>query len=195
MVEKRMPSNTRALVALLSLAVFAPACSSKGNDKAKQKPKPAKKKPSTANEAKPKTEPTPVPVGKVVLEQVDVPHVGKMLLPKGVRQSAMSKAGGHYRLPLSANGFDNLYIDYETAGKAGTLKQARSLAGVIAHTAKETAAKTLPSGVHVVERKRAKDNKIWVIAFRNPGYVSCWGPADKLDDCHKIAASVPKAGK
>lgn len=193
-------SNARALLGvLLVFAVAQPACSSKEDDKAKKaksdKPKSDKPKAGDTKPAPDKAEKTPVPVGKVVLEQVDVPHVGKMLLPKGVKQSAMTAKSGHYRLPLTANGHSNLYIDYETVGKAGSLAKAKSLAGVLAHTAKETAAKTLANGVHVVERKRDKDNKIWVIAFRDPGYVSCWGPADRLEDCRKIAASVPKAGK
>lgn len=175
------------------MAVATTSCSSDKKDggEKKQDKSTASKKTS---DSKPKPPATPPP-GKVVLETVDVPHIGKMLLPQGAKKSLMTKSSGHYRLSLDADGHKSLYIDYETAGDGKTLAQAKSLAGVLAHTAKETAAKTLPSGIHVVERKRDKDNMTWVIAFRPQGYVSCWGPETQLENCRKIAASVPMPGK
>ena len=131
------------------------------------------------------------PTGEVVLEEMDEPYLGKMLMPKGAEATSVSDKGGHYKFALSPDGFDALYIDYETIGGAKTLDKAKGASKWTAPgNADLVGAATNDAGVHVVELKRDSDNKIFVLGFRPDNYIKCWGPAEQLENCKKIIDSI-----
>ncbi|KIG13659.1 hypothetical protein DB30_07867 [Enhygromyxa salina] len=162
-------------------------------EKAEKPEQPEKTKPTA--DAPPAEEPPAATPGEVILEEFEEPFLGKMLMPKGAESTNMSEKGGHYKFPLTADGLEALYIDYETIGGEKTLDKAKKATKWTASNAEITNAATNEAGVHVVELARETDGKIFVLGFRPDNYTKCWGPASQLENCKKIINSIPMPAK
>ncbi|PRQ08817.1 hypothetical protein [Enhygromyxa salina] len=196
--------QTRIVPLIIAAAFLTIACDSKpAEGEKKQDKEPAEKTAEKAPEAAPEKAPEAPPAeeapavtpGEVNLEEFEEPFLGKMLLPKGAEATNMSDKGGHYKFPLSADGFEALYIDYETTGGETTLDKAKKATKWTVSNAEITTAATSEAGVHVVELERASDNKIFVLGFRPDSYTKCWGPKSQLENCKQIINSIPMPAK
>lgn len=193
--------QTRIFPIIVVAAFMTLACDSKSSEgdakQDKEKADAAKKAPEKAEApAEPPAEEAPKATpGEVILEDFEEPFLGKMLMPKGAEASNMSDKGGHYRFPLSADGMETLYIDYETTGGETSLEKAKKATKWTAGNAEIVSAATSEAGVHVVDLKRESDGMIFVLGFRPDSYTKCWGPATQLENCKKIVNSIPMPAK
>jgi hypothetical protein len=129
--------------------------------------------------------------GQVALAEASVGPLGSILLPRGYKTTQESEQGGNYSLPLSEDGFESLYVDWEASGGATTLAEGKKLVGVvIGNNATVTDESELGDGRVRFVAERESDDKIWVVVFRADAYLKCWGPREQLDNCTKIAQSL-----
>ncbi|PRP90206.1 hypothetical protein ENSA5_67280 [Enhygromyxa salina] len=201
--------QTRVLPIIVATAFMVIACDSKSSegdkkqdDKKADKAEKAEKADKAETPEKPEQVAEPpvdeapkVTPGEVNLEEIEEPFLGKMLMPKGAETSSMSDKGGHYRFPLSADGSETLYVDYETTGGEETLEKAKKATKWTVSNSEITTAATNEAGVHVIELKRESDNMIFVLGFRPDSYTKCWGPATQLENCKQIINSIPMPEK
>ena len=131
------------------------------------------------------------PVGTVVLEEVKVEGLGDIMLPKGYKETTpATKKNGHYKLALSEDGMKSLYVDWESAGGATTLKEGDKLIGILIGNGKVKEKKDLGNGRVKYVASRESDGMTWTVVFNKNSYLKCWGPADQAENCSKIAESL-----
>lgn len=127
---------------------------------------------------------TPAGPVEIVLEPTTVEGLGTLKLPKGMKQSEHVKS--HWELDLGNH--ESLRVSWEPHG-AKDLKDAESLANILASTDTVKSSSTLPSGFHEIERTRASDGFSFIAVFGKDWYVMCTPPAGKMDVCREIVRS------
>jgi len=142
----------------------------------------AKPKPAPAADAKPaKVEEKPVDTAPV-LEETDLPGLGKLKMPKGFKSSAEK----HWSFDLG--NYESINVSWEPHG-APNLKKAESLSKILANAETVKSSKTLDSGFHEIERVRASDGFTFIAVFGPDWYVKCSAPAAHMEACREIVRS------
>lgn len=121
---------------------------------------------------------------EIVLEPTEVAGLGTMKLPKGMAASEQVK--NHWELELGNH--ESIRLSWEPHG-AADLKDAESLAVILASTDTVKSSTTLPSGYHEIERSRASDGFSFIALFGKDWYMMCTPPAGKMDVCREIVRS------
>jgi hypothetical protein len=127
---------------------------------------------------------TPAGPVEIVLESTEVAGLGTLKLPKGMKQSEHVKS--HWELDLGNH--EAIRVSWEPHG-AKDLKDAESLATILASTDTVKSSSTLPSGYHEIERTRSSDGYGFIALFGKDWYVMCTPPAGKMDVCREIVRS------
>jgi hypothetical protein len=117
-----------------------------------------------------------------VLEETDLPGLGKLKLPKGFQSSAEK----HWTFDLG--NYESISVSWEPHG-APNLAKAESLSKILANAETVKSSKTLESGFHEIERVRASDGFTFVAVFGPDWYVKCVAPAAHMDTCREIVRS------
>jgi hypothetical protein len=155
-------------------------------------PEQAESESETQEGAEEGTEEKKVAVGEVVLEEVDVKGLGKVLLPKGRKDTlAPTDKRGNYTLALSKTDRNKvLYVDWEANGGATTVAAADKLVvAVIGSKAVVKTKKDLGDG-RVKYVATRDDGYTFTVVFNAKAYLKCWGPDDQADNCSKVAESL-----
>lgn len=139
-------------------------------------PAPAKVEAKAAEPEKP-AEPA-----ALVLEQTDLPGLGKLKLPKGFKSTAEK----HWSYDLG--NYESINVSWEPHG-APNLKKAESLSKILATAETVKSSTTLPSGFHEIERVRASDGFTFIAVFGPDWYVKCVAPAKHMETCREIVRS------
>jgi hypothetical protein len=163
-------------------ASTAPAKPAKAEPaKAEPKAEPAKAEPAKAEPTK--AEPAPANADKTpVLEETELPGLGKLLMPKGFTSTAEK----HWSFDLG--NYEAINVSWEPHG-APNLKKAESLSKILANAETVKSSKTLPSGFHEIERVRASDGFTFIAVFGPDWYVKCVAPAAHMETCREIVRS------
>lgn len=162
----------------VAAAAAAPAKAAK-SEPAKPAPKvepkrePEKAEPPKAEPAKDKTP---------VLEEAELPGLGKLKMPKGFT----STADKHWSFDLG--NYESINVSWEPHG-APNLKKAESLSKILANAETVKSSTTLPSGFHEIERVRASDGFTFIAVFGPDWYVKCVAPAAHMEACREIVRS------
>lgn len=139
--------------------------------------------------ASPEAEEGPEP-GEVVLEEVDVEGLGTVKLPKGYEETTPpTDESGHYRFPLSEDGFESMNIDWESSGGATTIEEGEKLIGVLIGNGEVKSKEDLEDGRVKFVASR-DDGTTWTVVFNADSYLKCWGPEEQADNCAEIAESL-----
>lgn len=188
--------RTSLFLVFTSIAAFAAcdreseaapvATASAAAPKAKAEPAkaPAKSEPPKAEPAKvepPKAEPTKEDKTPV-LEEAELPGLGKLKMPKGFT----STADKHWSYDLG--NYEAINVSWEPHG-APNLKKAESLSKILANAETVKSSTTLPSGFHEIERVRASDGFTFIAVFGPDWYVKCVAPAAHMQTCREIVRS------
>lgn len=184
------------IIAILSASIFALGCDSggeQGSKKAASKEAPApaaaKAKDDAPAEAAPaEAEPEPAKPAEEpastepVLEEAELPGLGKLKMPKGFESTAEK----HWSFDLG--NFERINVSWEPHG-APNLKKAESLSKILANAETVKSSTTLDSGFHEIERVREKDGFTFIVVFGPDWYVKCTAPAAHMDTCREIVRS------
>jgi hypothetical protein len=117
-----------------------------------------------------------------VLEETDLPGLGKLAMPKGFESTAEK----HWSFDLG--NYESINVSWEPHG-ASDLKKAESLSKILAEAETVKSAKTLDSGYHEIERVRAADGFTFIVVFGPDWYVKCVAPAAHMQHCREIVRS------
>ena len=117
-----------------------------------------------------------------VLEEAELPGLGKLKMPKGFT----STADKHWSFDLG--NYESISVSWEPHG-APNLKKAESLSKILANAETVKSSKTLESGFHEIERVRASDGFTFVAVFGPDWYVKCAAPAAHMETCREIVRS------
>ncbi|HWB80647.1 MAG TPA: hypothetical protein VG755_37045 [Nannocystaceae bacterium] len=153
-------------------AVVADKPAEKAKAPAPSEPKPAETKAA----AEPPKTTTPV------LEEADLPGIGKLKMPKGFE----STADKHWSFDLG--NYESISVSWEPHG-APNLKKAESLSNILATAETVASKKTLDSGFHEIERVRKSDGFTFIAVFGPDWYVKCVAPAAQMEVCREIVRS------
>lgn len=136
---------------------------------------PAKAEPAPAEPAAP---------AEIVLEEADLPGLGKLAMPKGFKSTAEK----HWSYDLGD--YKSISVSWEPHG-APNLKKAETLSNILASAETVKSATTLDNGYHEIERVRENDGFTFIALFGKDWYVKCVAPAEKMDVCRQIVRSKP----
>jgi hypothetical protein len=117
-----------------------------------------------------------------VLEETELPGLGKLKMPKG----HTSTADKHWSFDLG--NYESINVSWEPHG-APNLKKAESLSGILANAETVKSSTTLGSGYHEIERVRAADGFTFIVVFGPDWYVKCVAPAAHMETCREIVRS------
>ena len=117
-----------------------------------------------------------------VLEEADLPGIGKLMMPKGYK----STADKHWSFDLG--NYESIDVSWEPHG-APNLKKAESLSNILATAETVASKKTLDSGFHEIERVRKSDGFTFIAVFGPDWYVKCVAPAAQMEVCREIVRS------
>jgi hypothetical protein len=163
----------------------APVASASAAPAKPAKSEPAKAEPAKAEPAKAepaKAEPPANADKTPVLEETDLPGLGKLKMPKGFTSTAEK----HWSFDLG--NYEAINVSWEPHG-APNLKKAESLSKILANAETVKSSKTLPSGFHEIERVRASDGFTFIAVFGPDWYVKCVAPAAHMETCREIVRS------
>lgn len=182
----------RTFILFTTLSILAVACdsASTATDKAAPADKADKttkadgpaKSPSKAAPAKAEPEKKAEGPVEIVLEEADLPGLGKLKLPKGYT----SPHDKHWSFDLGNH--ETIAVSWEPHG-AASLDKAKSMSNILATAETVKSAETLPSGYHEIERVRASDGFTFIALFGKDWYVKCVAPKEKIDVCREIVRS------
>lgn len=147
-------------------------------DKAPAKGAPAKAEPAKADPPKQEEETSTTPV----LEETELPGLGKLLMPKGFTSTAEK----HWSFDLGS--YQSISVSWEPHG-APNLAKAESLSKILANAETVKSSRTLESGYHEIERVRASDGYTFVVVFGPDWYVKCTAPSAHMETCREIVRS------
>jgi hypothetical protein len=131
-----------------------------------------------AKAAAPEEAPSTTPV----LEETDLPGLGKLKMPKGFQ----STADKHWSFDLG--NYESISVSWEPHG-APNLKKAESLSKILANAETVKSSKTLENGFHEIERVRTSDGFTFIAVFGPDWYVKCVAPAAHMETCREIVRS------
>lgn len=145
-------------------------------------PAPAQPKAAAAVAAAPaKAEEQPADTTPV-LEDTELPGLGKLKMPKGFKSTAEK----HWSFDLG--NYEAIGVSWEPHG-APNLKKAESLSKILANAETVKSSKTLDSGFHEIERVRATDGFTFIAVFGPDWYVKCVAPQAHMETCREIVRS------
>lgn len=124
----------------------------------------------------------PAPATEVVLEEADLPGLGKLKLPKGFT----SPHDKHWSFDLG--NYESIAVSWEPHG-AASLEKAKTMSNILATAETVKSAQTLPNGYHEIERVRASDGFTFIALFGKDWYVKCVAPKEKIETCREIVRS------
>lgn len=186
--------RSRTVSLVLFSVLVAVGCDSVTNDAAAkaagasapaESPPAAAKAPAKAQaaEAAPsKAEPAETQSTTPVLEETELPGLGKLKMPKGFESTAEK----HWSFDLG--NYESINVSWEPHG-APNLKKAESLSKILANAETVKSSTTLDSGYHEIERVRASDGFRFIALFGPDWYVKCVAPAAHMETCREIVRS------
>ncbi len=124
----------------------------------------------------------PAAPAAIVLEEADLPGLGKLKLPKGFT----SPHDKHWRYDLGNH--ESIAVSWEPHG-AASLEKAKTMSNILATAETVKSAQTLPNGYHEIERVRASDGFTFIALFGKDWYVKCVAPKEKIEICREIVRS------
>jgi hypothetical protein len=110
----------------------------------------------------------------IVLEEADLPGLGKLKLPKGFT----SPHDKHWSFDLG--NYESIAVSWEPHG-APSLEKAKTMSNILATAETVKGAQTLPNGYHEIERVRASDGFTFIALFGKDWYVKCVAPKEKIE--------------
>lgn len=160
----------------------APKAAAAGVPAKAEPAKGAAKSPSKAEPAKADAKAEPAAPAEIVLEEADLPGLGKLKLPKGFT----SPHDKHWSFDLG--NYESIAVSWEPHG-AASLEKAKTMSNILATAETVKSAQTLPNGYHEIERVRASDGFTFIALFGKDWYVKCVAPKEKIEICREIVRS------